>query len=117
MKSYLLPFLVTVAFEFSASTIAADSDIIRIQIQNHFFSGLPTQLPSIALLSDGTSQEFRSGTQNVDEMLSSITRGELVMANPEQRNEIQTAFQKLLTSEQLTFDSIASRQEKGLIAD
>jgi len=115
MKSYLIPFLVAVIFAFSAPATATDSDIIRIQIQNHFFSGLPTQLPSIALLSDGTIQAFRAGTQNVDEMLSSITRGELVMPPPEQHNEIQTAFQKLLTSEQLTFDSIASPQEKVML--
>jgi len=89
--------------------------VIQATAFNYFSSGLPTRLPSVAIIANGTIQAFHDGSQNPGDALSAIAAGEFVPDEEERRLQMQTGLDGFLASENITFAALADSQENVVV--
>jgi len=92
----------------------AESGIIRFGMSSYIASGLPNNIPSFAVVVDGNVQAVRAGFEEVVDTLAAIAKGEQILDEDEIRQEMQTAMEKFLASQQMTPDSLTA-ENKNII--
>jgi len=96
------------------SAPSVESGIIRFSISSYMVSGLPNNIPSFAVVVDGNVQSVRAGFEEVVDALDVIAKGEQILDADEVRQEMQTAMEKFLASQQMTPESLTA-ENKNII--
>jgi len=89
--------------------------IIRLGLNNNISSGLPVLHPAIMTLNKGAVTAFRAGIPDAEEALNAIKAGNPVEDTQERRQNIQAAFEKLLSADNIALDTIADPDGNTLL--
>jgi len=109
------PAIETETINSATPSSTVESGIIRLGMLSYITSGLPNDLPSFALVVDGRVQAVRAGFEDVIEALDTIAKRERILDEDEVRQDMQTAVEKFLASQQVTPESLSAKNKNVIL--